>query len=398
VATSTTLLWRGLQVVAPGQDAKARAGALGTIRRLAEGDARAGQVAVRTIRPGGDGLVVFGDKPLDPTADSASHRLGHLLSLALDAGRPVAYFSTRQGRWYRVDPGVRLTPDDPPELASVAWIVRPEAGAAMVPALQRFRPALRVVYDTLDLHYLRLERESKATGGRGRRLQARLMKELEQRLAAGAAVAVAISAEEEPLLRQLAPGTEVVVLPNVHEPRADAAPPLAERDGLLFVGNFTHTPNVDAVDVLAAEVMPRLWAERSELALTVAGHGLEPERFTDPRIRVVGWVDDLDALVDRSALLVAPLRFGAGLKGKIGYAIARGLPVVTTETGAEGFPRPAGMSVVPGGDWTAFAGRVLELLGDAELWAAKSREGIELTREEYSPAVLRERFLGVLEP
>src|SRR5262249_7148839 len=159
---------------------------------------------------------------------------------------------------------------------------------------------------------------------------------------------------------------EVVVLPNVHDPRADPAPPRAERDGLLFVGTFTHAPNVDAVEVLAAEVMPRLWSERPELTLSVAGRGLEPERFPDPRIRVLGWVDGLDTLVDRSALLAAPLRFGAGLKGKIGYAIARGLPVVTTETGAEGFLRPGGMAVVADGDWDGFSRRTLALLFDAE--------------------------------
>jgi O-antigen biosynthesis protein len=130
--------------------------------------------------------------------------------------------------------------------------------------------------------------------------------------------------------------------------------------------------------------------------LSVAGRGLDAERVSDPRIRLLGWVDDLDALVDRSAVLVAPLRFGAGMKGKIGYAIARGLPVVTTDVGAEGFSRPAGMTVVPGGDWDAFAAQTLALLGDETAWARASADGIELTREEFAPGVVAERFARVL--
>src|SRR5262249_2588011 len=152
--------------------------------------------SVAVLRAGGTGLVVFGDRPLDPSADSASHRLGHLISFALDDGRPVAFFSTRENRWYRVDPGLVLRGAKPPDFPSVAWVVRPEAGAAVIPYLQPLRLGLRVVYDTLDLHYLRLQRESRVTGSRGRALQARLMKRLERRLAQGADVAVAISDDE----------------------------------------------------------------------------------------------------------------------------------------------------------------------------------------------------------
>jgi len=398
VINATSALWRGLRLVAPGQAPSTRARGLAGLPGDARADAAAGRLAVSAVRVGGDGLAMLGDKPLDPGEDSASHRLGKLVELALARARPVSWFSVRQRRWFDVGSGIVLSPAEGPVHAGVAWVVRPEAGAAVMPALQSLRPGLRVVYDTLDLHHLRLQRESAVTGSRGLALQARLMKELERRLASGADVAVAISEDEAPLLRSLAGRAEVVVLPNVHEPRADPAPPLDARERLLFVGNFTHTPNVDAVEILAAEVMPRLWAQRPDLELSVAGRGLDGDRPADPRIRFLGWVDDLDALVDRSALLVAPLRFGAGMKGKIGFAIARGLPVVTTAVGAEGFSRHAGIAVVPSGDWDAFAARTLALLADGALWMQASADGIELTREEFAPDVLAERFARVLGP
>jgi hypothetical protein len=393
------MLQRGLRLVAPGQPLGERLRGALSLPQAARADAAQGRAAVAGLRGGGEErrLAVFGDKPLDPVSDSASHRLAGLLRIAIADGWAVSFCSVRQRRWFAVDAELRLAPAEPPATARVAWVVRPEAAAVVMTALAPLRPGLRVVYDSMDLHYLRLERESRITGSRGLAVQARLMKALERQASAGADVAVAITEEEAPLLRRLAGSAEVVVLPNVQTARADEPPPLASRSGLLFVGSFTHTPNVDAVETLARHVMPRLWERQAELVLSVAGRGLEPGGW-DGRVHVLGFVDDLDTLADRAAALVAPLRFGAGLKGKIGYALARGLPVVTTRVGAEGFAREDGMLVVPDGDWDAFAARTLDLLDDPALWAATSVAGIALTRAEYSPDVLAERFRHILEP
>jgi glycosyltransferase involved in cell wall biosynthesis len=398
VIVPPSVLQRGLRLAAPGQPLPERFRGALALPGLVRADGAQGRAAVEGLR--GDGerrIAVFGDRPLDPASDSASHRLGWLLRLAIADGWRVSFYSVRQRRWFEVDSELRLTVAEPPRSAKVAWVVRPEAAAVVMPALASLRPGLRVVYDSMDLHHLRLERESAVTGSRGLAVQARLMKGLERQASSSADLAVAISEQEAPLLRRLAGEAEVAVLPNVHQPREDEPPPLSARSDLVFVGNFTHTPNVDAVETLARDVMPRLWEYRPELVLSVAGRGLEPGRF-DERIGVLGFVDDLDALADRSAALVAPLRFGAGLKGKIGYALSRGLPVVTTPVGAEGFVEPAGLVVVPDGDWQAFADRTLELLADAELWSRTSAAGLELTRREYAPDVLAERLRRILEP
>ena len=373
-------------------------GALALVRRGLE-DRDHGRSLAASIRPGGRQLAVFDDKPLDPGSDSASHRLAALLRMATVLGYGTSFYSVRQKSWFSVSEDAFLLPvEAPPASVGVAWIVRPEAASVVAPALSALRPALRVVYDSMDLHHLRLERESAVTGSRGLRLQARLMRSLEARVASAADVAVAITDEEAPLLRRIAGPAEVVVLPNVHEPRTDDPPPLRNRDGLLFVGNYTHTPNVDSAEVLVREVMPRVWARRPDLTLSLVGRGLPLDRLgtLDPRVEAVGWVDDLDPLADRSLALLAPLRFGAGLKGKIGFALARGLPVVTTLIGAEGFAEQEGMLVSPNGDWDAFAARVVELLADEELWSRTSRAGIDLTRREYAPAVLLERLRHAL--
>jgi hypothetical protein len=396
VTVPLTALHRGLALVAPGQPLGGRLRVGLALPRAARADAARGREAVAGMRGGDERvLAVFGDRPLDPTADSASHRLGWLLRIAIGDGWTVRFFSTRERRWFAVDQALHLSPTDRPATVRVAWVVRPEAAASVMPALAALEPRPRIVYDTMDLHSLRLGREAGVTGSRGLALQARVMRALERQAVAAADVALAITDEEAPLVRALAQKTEVVVLPNVHEPRADEPPPLSARSGVLLVGNYTHTPNVDAVEVLEREVMPRLWRERPELELSVAGRGLD-RPATDGRVRLLGFVDDLDALADRSVALVAPLRFGAGLKGKIGYALARGLPVVTTAVGAEGFAGAGGMLVVADGDWNAFAARTLELLADPALWADTSAAGIDLTRSAYSPDTLGPRLREIL--
>ena len=389
-------LHRGLALVAPGQPLGVRLRRGLALPRAARADAARGREAVAGIRMGGERvLAVFGDRPLDPTADSASHRLGWLLRMAMEDGWAVLFFSTRERRWFEVDDELRLSPADRPATVRVAWVVRPEAAAVVVPALAALDPRPRIVYDSMDLHSLRLEREAGVTGSRGLALQARVMRALEAQAVCAADVAIAITDEEAPLVRALSAETDVTVLPNVHEPRPDEPPPLSARSGLLFVGSFTHTPNVDALEVLEREVMPRLWREQPELELAVAGRGFGRPP-TDERIRLLGFVDDLDALADRSVTLVAPLRFGAGLKGKIGYALARGLPVVTTAVGAEGFAGAGGMVVVADGDWNAFVARTLDLLADEDLWARTSAVGIDLTRRAYSPDALAPRLREIL--
>jgi Glycosyl transferases group 1 len=407
---SSSVLWRALRFVAPGQPAGVRRQiALSAAKGISADVSRARAVehTVSSVAsPSGRRLVIFGDRPLDPSLDSASHRMGWVVQLAIELGYAVSFYSSRQRAWYEVHVGqqpgaTRLEQATRPLEGGVGvvWIVRPEAAAAVGSALSSLRPRLRVIYDTLDLHHVRLARERVLTGSRGLRMQVPLMRALEKQAISRADLALAITEEEAAALRRLTSGTPVAVLPNVHPPREDEPPSLAARSGLLFIGNYAHSPNVDAVEILVREVMPRLWERRPELTLSVVGRSFPDERLTDldPRVLVHGWVLDVRELLDTSALLVAPLRFGAGLKGKIGFAIAQGLPVVTTPVGAEGFPDDAGLAVCPVGDWTAFADRTLELLDREELWSRQARRGIEITRRDFAPSVLADRLRWILE-
>jgi glycosyltransferase involved in cell wall biosynthesis len=170
------------------------------------------------------------------------------------------------------------------------------------------------------------------------------------------------------------------------------------RSGLLFVGGFEHEPNVEAVQRLVNGVMPEVWAEAPDLEVMVVGADPPPEvqDLASERVRIVGWVPDLEPLLESSVALVAPLSYGAGVKGKVTQAMAAGLPVVTTPTGAEGLDAVNGEHLLVEATDTELARAVLRLVDDPELWERLSRGARELIAERYSIAAVSARVTELL--
>jgi glycosyltransferase involved in cell wall biosynthesis len=215
-----------------------------------------------------------------------------------------------------------------------------------------------------------------------------LMRTLERRLIRASDLTVAVTDDERRLLQAFVPGAAVRVVPTIHAVPVSPVPPLsARRKSLLFVGGCSHQPNVDAVDMFVRHVMPAVWRRDASITLDVAGSGTPPARLTgvDQRVRLLGWLEDLVPPLYDSLALVAPIRFGAGMKGKIGLALAHGLPVVTTEVGAEGFGLVHGETGLIAHTTDEIAAHCLQLAGDASLWARLSSNGQALVRRTLSP-------------
>jgi GT2 family glycosyltransferase/glycosyltransferase involved in cell wall biosynthesis len=295
-----------------------------------------------------------------------------------------------------------------------AWLCRPSAA----PLTEVFRETFgaTIVFDTVDVHYLRLQREQEVLG---RRTGWETMRERELAIARAADAAVVTSPVESALLHE-AGAANVWVLPVV-EPVVASAVPWEARSGIVFLGNFAHAPNADAAQWLCTEVMPRIWQRLPALHVTLAGADPPPavrrlgsapgavRKVGDGRVSVPGYVPDAAALLERARVFVAPLRFGAGVKGKIVYALAHGIPVVTTPIGAEGiFPtrNPDGAeaesvadgagcesvagdcgceSVTDGAE--AFAECVVRLYEDREAWERVRAKGIAVAQSFTPEAV-----------
>jgi GT2 family glycosyltransferase/glycosyltransferase involved in cell wall biosynthesis len=258
----------------------------------------------------------------------------------------------------------------------VAWLSFYEAAEQYLPLIRSLSPLTRVVIDTVDVHNVRERRAAELTGDHLAVAGAQRTRQREQAIYAAADALVAVSDVDGAALTELAPQVPVFVIGTVHA-AVDCTPGFDPRDGLVFVGSFPHAPNVDAVLDFHRGTWPLIAAARPGTRLTAVGTSPPPaiRALAADDIDVPGWVPDVAPYLDRARVSIAPIRYGAGVKGKIGEALGRGLPVVTTSIGAEGMGLQPGEHVLVADDPRDFATAVLRLHDDRELWEALREAG-----------------------
>jgi GT2 family glycosyltransferase/SAM-dependent methyltransferase len=293
-----------------------------------------------------------------------------------------------------------------PKLSGVI-LSRPHVASRWLDTIREFAPSAIVAYDTVDLHWLRETRRSESEGlssdvaltnGSLHTIgpKAEALRQIELAMIRATDATLVVSASERDQVESDVPDAKVLVVPNVHEIESFVAPP-EDRTGILFVGGFEHPPNTGAALRLVKEVMPSVWRELGDVSVTIVGPDPPPEvlALAGPLVEVTGWIEDLKPLLDRAKLMVAPLRYGAGLKGKVTQALAVGLPVVTTPIGAEGI-EGAESCLLIADDPDALAVHVVRAYKDDELWRSLSRAGQAFIVEQCSSRVIVERLIVLL--
>ena len=341
--------------------------------------------------------------------DSASLRLFNLIRLLQSEGAHVVFVPTARehgGRhtralqaigvevWYApwlkgLGPWLR---EHGPRFA-VAMTVRHHVTAECLPLLRRYAPQARRVFDTVDLHYLRERRGAELAGDEAALRAALQTRQRELALMRQVDCTLLVSDAERRQLAQDAPGVATALVSNLHEP-AGGGLPWAQRRDLVFVGGFGHPPNVDALDWFTAEVLPRIRAAAPDIRLHCIGAGTPPQALgerlrADPGVVLHGQVADLAPWMDRVRVCVAPLRFGAGVKGKINLSMAHGQPVVATTCAAEGMHLHDGEDVLVTDTAEAFATAVLRLYGDEVPWQRLAAGGRANVLRYFSPEAAR---------
>lgn len=152
---------------------------------------------------------------------------------------------------------------------------------------------------------------------------------------------------------------------------------------LTFLGNLKYAPNVDSLDLMVKEILPKL---NFDFKLYVIGAGAEliKDRFTDERIVFCGRVDDMRPVIKKSEVFLAPIAYGTGIKTKILEAMAMGVPVVTTELGVEGIDAVNGTHILVADDMAEFADYVNDLHVNKEKAAALAEKGQQFIHAYYS--------------
>ena len=270
------------------------------------------------------------------------------------------------------------------------------SNAAYLRAARTRNPAAQVIYSVADLHHLRLLREAELLGDAVLRQEAMTMRASELSAAAAADCTITHSAYEAALLTGEA--AAVAVVPWVVRTGAPL-PPFDRRRGVGFVGS-KHLPNLDAALFLLTDVMPLVWAADETIDVYLFGDHVEDprvRRLSGPRVHAVGWVADLRAAFATLRVTAAPLRFGAGVKGKVLESLAAGLPCVMTPCAAEGAGLPPALEPLVVDGAAALAAQIVALHRDPARNAALAELGMQFVREDYSEARVDAAFAALLQ-
>jgi GT2 family glycosyltransferase len=262
--------------------------------------------------------------------------------------------------------------------ADVAW--------AHLDAVRRYCPRAKVVFDTVDLYFVREGRAAEVTGNPHLKLAAERRRVQELSLVGRADATLVVSPIEQRLLKRECPGADIRLLPTIVAVPTGDLPGFASRQHGIFIGNFEHLPNVDAATYFVKMIMPLLIDRLPDFVLEIVGSNPTNEvlGLACENVRVLGYVPELAPIIERARVAVAPLRFGAGVKGKVNLTMAHGTPTVVSGIAAEGmhlFDRENAMIADDPGE---FAKAVIALYTDERLWAHVSARGRENVRDHFS--------------
>lgn len=346
----------------------------------------------------------------DPTRDSGSMRLCQIFELLNADGWFVDFIADDDDATARdvarlAALGVQVHHSGP-----AAWMR--EHGAALdavmlcrlpvadqyLAVARRLAPRARIVFDTVDLHYIREERAATLTLNASLARQAARSRRRELAMVERADVTLVVSGDERDVLANEVPRSRVELVSNIHEVAGRAAP-FASRSGLIFVGGFGHPPNEDAVRWFSTHVLPRVRERDPSIILHVVGDIDDTTRRAIERegMAIHGRIDDLAPMLAGARISVAPLRFGAGVKGKVNQAMSHGLPVVVTTLAAEGMYLQDGVDALIQDDAMAMAEAIDIAYHDEALWLRLSEAGLDNVRRHFSVERAREALRRALD-
>lgn len=282
----------------------------------------------------------------------------------------------------------------------VFYIVRIDVAENTLVWMRSKAPSARVIFHASDLHFLRGTREAQIFTDPA--MVARAEETLRHELAMmrqSDHVAIVRPAELPVLRRELSQAKPVSVFSALYAPIVDEPRGFAERRNIFFLGGFGHAPNISAVHWFVNEVWPLIRAALPEVMFRIVGADA-PDTVVAlgqiPGVEVVGFVEDLQPVLESHRVGVAPLFYGAGIKGKLAMSMGAGIPCVCTEIAAEGMDIENNVHSLIENQAQRFAEAVILLYEDEVLWSRLSRKGQELVRARFSDAANRGSLLKVL--
>ncbi len=294
---------------------------------------------------------------------------------------------------------VDITPHLAKETYDVVWVEFFYLADEYLADIRRLQPWAKLIVDSVDLHFRRLARQAEYLEKevrylvdvnqnrfppteehfqyvREHRRYADHVREQELKVYSRCDAVVVVSDDDREVLLSHLPHLEVLFIPNIHRlpnfSEREIAP-LKKRAGSIFVGNFDHNPNITSTIFLKHEVAPAMEAMGSSHPFLLVGSNppqvvKSMESGGSVPFHITGWVPDTLPWLNKARVSVAPILFGAGMNGKIGEAIAAGVPVVTTHLGAEGMRLRHEEHCLIARTGEEFAHAIQRLHADDHLW------------------------------
>ena len=256
--------------------------------------------------------------------------------------------------------------------------------------LRRRVPNTRVLFANVDLHFLRETRAAEMANTPHALASAQATKILELEMFAQVdASFVHTEVEREVILKSLPQSlSNMVVLPWIAEVLYDT-PDFTGRSDIMFLGNFPHAPNVDSIMYFMKSIWPLLEIQLPPNARLLIVGNKPPATvmaLSSERVVVTGFVEELAPYFGTTRVFVAPLRYGAGIKGKLATSLAHGVPSVATYIAAEGIAKPGEAHLAITDDPVQFAVEVMRLYEDEGAWVAMRDAGLAYVEDNYSRA------------
>lgn len=366
----------------------------------------------RNRKPGGMVLIADPNVPT-PDRDSGSRRMAAIIDELLDL-KVAIYFAPSEHiaiqpytrNLERKGVTVLLTHDEQDRFIreagpalDAAILCRPHVAWSWLDRVYRWAPDATVVYDTVDLHSLRMMRQAEVEQDTELARIADLVWIQESGAMRASDITLVVSEFERTILADRMPGADVRVLSNIHAPVV-TAPRLTGRHDILFVGGYQHLPNVDAARWAVEAIMPLVRRSVPEATLRLVGSHMPPTvaELAGPGVEATGWLDDLTPAYGRARVVIAPLRYGAGVKGKVAEAIEHGVPVVGTSMAFEGINLVDGVDVLFADAAAEFADAIVRLLTDDQAWIGMAGRGQERIAAQFSSTLARSVLTELLDP
>ncbi|QCI66243.1 glycosyltransferase [Phreatobacter stygius] len=280
----------------------------------------------------------------------------------------------------------------------VVYVHRYHVAKQVLELARTANPGARVLFSVADLHHIRTERSHAAAAEPGDELAVKTMREEELASVRAADVTITHSDWERDYLAKHVPAARVaVVLWDV----AGREPEIAfdRRQGVCFLGSFRHAPNIDAVNHFCQAIWPGAAEAIRHGGFDIVGShsDLLELRPVPPHVKLVGYVKDIAGYLDQKRLMVAPLRFGAGIKGKVLLSLAHGLPCLMSPIAAEGIPLPAALAhTLVAEDDADFLKKLEALYDDQALWQDTSQAALAWARTTLNEGAIADALEAAL--